>query len=152
MLALVFELGAERYAVPARKVHEVVRRPVTRAVAGAPEWIEGLFAWGAGWVPLIDLSRLVTGQPCPAGASSRVAIVDHERAAGHARRVGLLAPGMTRVLDLGDAPQAAGLHVPGQEFLGQIALHDRYGVQLVDVDKLLPATLDPLLFHDAGAP
>jgi chemotaxis-related protein WspB len=144
VLALVFELGGESYAVPARRVREVVRRPVTRAVAGAPEWIAGLFSYGNVWVPVIDLCRLVSRTPCPEGAASRVALVDHTRGK-LTRTLGLLAPGMTRVLDLAPG-RSEGLHTPGHDFLGAIVRNDEYGIQLVDVDRVLPPELDKMLF------
>lgn len=148
MLALVFEVARERYAVPAARVVEVVPRPVARAVPGAPEWIDGLFARDEAWVPIVDLSRLIGGAPCPPGAASRVALV--ERASGEASRLlGLLAPGMTRVLELkGDG--APGVHLPGKGFLGRIEASDAHGVQLVEIDLLLPPEIDRLLFG-AGA-
>ena len=160
MLALVFDLGTERFAVAARAVHEVVRRPPTRTVLGAPPWIEGLFAWGDAWLPLVDMAHLVTGEPCPDAASSRVAIVDRALAADVAngaervrkRPMGLLAPGMTRVIDLGDAPTSAGLRMEGLDFLGPIVRSDRYGVQLIDVDRIVPPHLDAMLFEAGSEP
>jgi chemotaxis-related protein WspB len=150
MLALVFEIGDERYAVDARRIVEVVPRPTTRAVPGAPAWIAGVFNRQDDWVPIVDLCRLLTGVDCPPAAGSRVALVD--RVAGEvARTVGLLAPGMTRVLELPDSAQA-GLHVEGHEFLGPIVATDAQGVQLVEVDRLLPPDVDRLLFGGDVAP
>ncbi len=144
MLALVFEILRERYAVPAERVVEVLPRPAARAVPGAPEWIDGLFARDEGWVPIVDLARLISGSPCPPGAASRVAVVARV-SAGSSRLLGLLAPGMTRVIEWrGDG--APGVHLPGKGFLGKIETSDEHGVQLVEIDLLLPPEIDRLLF------
>ena len=42
------------------------------------------------------------------------------------------------------------MHLPGKPFLGRIEASDEYGVQLVEIDQLLPPDIDRLLFG-AGA-
>jgi chemotaxis-related protein WspB len=152
MLALVFEVAGESYGVPAARVVQVVRRPEVRLVPGAPEWISGLFAWEGAWVPLVDLSRLIAHEPCPGGAASRVALVQHSRG-NVTRLLGLLAPGMTRVTDITTTRTAPGLRLTGQEFLGPIAHDEELGVQMIEIERVLPRDIDRLLFegHDEGA-
>lgn len=149
MLVLIFEVADERYAVPARSVLEVVPRPETRGVPGAPPWVLGLFAREGAFVPVIDLVRLISFAPCPRGASSRVAIISRSRGSA-VRSLGLLAPGMTRVVELGESA-GHGLHVAGQEFLGTILRSGALDAQLVDVDRLLPPAVDALLFGAAAS-
>ncbi len=144
MLALLFEIGGERYALPARRVKEVTRVPEARAVPGAPEWIAGVFARGEEWVPLIDLARLIAGVEAPRRAATRVAIVERTRGSDR-RNLGLMAPGMTRVIDVTEF-LATGLHVPERDFLGAIAPDADRGVQVIEIDRVLPAEIDDLLF------
>ncbi len=148
MLALVFEIAGESYGVPAARVVQVVRRPDLRGVPGAPEWIAGLFAWEGAWVPLVDLNRLIARQACPPGAASRVALVQHTRGPA-TRLLGLLAPGMTRVTDIATTRTAPGLRLTGQEFLGPIAQEEELGVQLIEIDRVLPRDIDRLLFAES---
>jgi chemotaxis-related protein WspB len=150
MLALLFEVAGESYGVPASRVISVVRKPRARAVPGAPPWIAGVFRWRDAWAPLIDLSLLIARTPCPGGAASRVALVEHARGV-RTRTVGLLAPGMTRVVDLGRTPSAPGLSIPGQDFLGGIVADEDLDVQMLDVDRVLPGEIDALLFGDGAA-
>ena len=152
MLALVFEVAGESYGVPAARVVQVVRKPDVRLVPSAPAWISGLFAWEGSWVPLVDLNRLIANEPCPPGAASRVALVEHTRG-GVRRLLGLLAPGMTRVTEITQTRTAPGLRMAGQEFLGPIAQDEELGVQLIEVERLLPRDIDRLLFvdHDGAA-
>lgn len=149
MLALVFEVAGESYGLPAARVVQVVRRPEVRGVPGAPEWIVGLFAWEGAWVPLVDVNRLIAREPCPPGAASRVALVQHTRG-GVTRLLGLLAPGMTRVTDIAATRTAPGLRLTGQEFLGPIAHDDELGVQMIEIDRVLPREVDRLLFEERG--
>jgi chemotaxis-related protein WspB len=144
MLALVFEVAGERYALRASKIVEVVRRPPTRSVPGAPPWIDGLCARGGGWIPVVDLSILIAGVPCAEGAATRVAFVERAEG-GLTRQLGLLAGGMTRVLDFQETA-ATGVFLKGREFLGPIILSDQNGVQLVDADRMIPKEVDRLLF------
>ena len=146
MLTLVFEVAGESYGVPASRVVQVVRRPDVRAVPGAPEWIAGLFAWDGAWVPLVDVSRLIAREPCPPGAASRVALVEHTRG-GVTRMLGLLAPGMTRVTEIVTTRSAPGLRLAGQEFLGPISHDEEQGVQMLEIDRVLPRDIDRLLFE-----
>ena len=148
MLALVFEVSGEKFAVPASRVVSVIRRPVMRRVTGVPAWVAGLFLWADAWAPVVDLSQLISGVPCPEGAAIRIAIVEHAR--GTARRpLGLLAPGMTRVTEL--SATSEGIHVLAQPFLGGIANADDHGIQLLDIERILPGELDALLFGQAAS-
>jgi len=149
MLALVFEVAGESYGVPASRVISVVRRPRARGVPGAPPWIAGVFRWGEAWVPLVDLSLLIARTPCPDGAASRVALVEYARGE-RTRTLGLLAPGMTRVADLGRLQGAPGLSIAGQEFLGSIVADEDLGVQMLAIDRVLPPEIDALLFGGAA--
>src|ERR1700722_10701357 len=144
MLALVFEVVGEYYGVPASRVLSVVRRPRARTVPGARAWIAGVFRWGEAWVPLVDLSLLIARVPCPDGAASRVALVEYTKG-DKIRTLGLLAPGMTRVADLGRAQGPAGLSIAGQDFLGSIVVDEDLGVQMLEIDRVLPREIDALL-------
>ncbi len=127
----------------------VVPWPALRLVPAAPAWLVGLYALDEVWVPVIDLCRLIADSPCPEGAASRVALVTRQNGA-QSRALGLLAPRMTRVVEL-EAPIASGVFVPGREFLGPIVLSDSLGVQLLDVDRIIPPEVDALLFGKAPA-
>jgi chemotaxis-related protein WspB len=159
LLALVFEVAGERYALRVSQIVEVVRRPVTRAVPGAPPWIEGLWARGESWIPVIDMSLLIAGVPVKPGAATRVAVIERAPggktveggpASGRTRQVGLLGEVMTRVLDL-QGSTAEGVYLEGREMLGAIVMHDDYGIQLIEADRVIPPEIDHLLFGAAAA-
>lgn len=108
MRVLVVHAGPERVAVPAVGVVEVVPAVSLSPVAGAPEWVAGLARHRGVVVPVVDLHRLATGQPCPERLSSRLVVVEVPTRTGH-QRMGLL---VDRADDLYDLEPGAGEYRP----------------------------------------
>jgi len=146
VLVLVIQIGADRYALDARGVREVVPAVAVRAVPHAPPVVAGLATWRGQVVPVIDLVRLLTGQPCPPRMSSRVVIVDY--AAGGAKRpLGLLAEQITDVERVDDKSiEEPGVTLPDARYLGRVMRSHGFLVQLVEVKALLPEELRTLLW------
>jgi purine-binding chemotaxis protein CheW len=109
MLALVFSLGPEAYALPLRQVREVVQGPALTVLPTAPPSVLGLLNLRSDVLPVLDTSMLV-GSPFPAPPTYVVVV---EAAGG---TVGLASDGRPRIVDLGVAAgqersePAAGLH------------------------------------------
>ena len=78
-LFLLFRIGAERYALQATEVAEVLPRLMLKPIAQAPHWVAGVFAHRGAIVPVIDLSALTFGRPAQARTSTRLVLV-HYRA------------------------------------------------------------------------
>lgn len=72
MLALLFQVGADRVAVDVRRVREVVPRVQLLPAVGGPGWVAGRFVYRGRVVPVIDLHTLVGAGPCPPHLSSRI--------------------------------------------------------------------------------
>lgn len=62
-LHLQFQLGDDRYALPASQVVEVLPLRRLKQVPEAPQWVAGLFEHRNRVTPVIDLSRRVLGRP-----------------------------------------------------------------------------------------
>lgn len=150
MLVLVIQIGPDRYALDARSVREVVPAVALRAVPHAPPEVAGLATWRAHVVPVIDLVRMLTGQPCPSRMSSRMVVVDYATAHAAARPLGLLAEQITDVERVDDsAIEEPGITVPGAKYLGRVMRVHGQLVQLVEVKALLPDALRELLWSAA---
>jgi chemotaxis-related protein WspB len=152
VLVLIIQIGSDRYALDARGVREVVPAVVLRTVPHAPPEVAGLATWRGQVVPVIDLVRLLRGQPCPARMSSRLVIADYPTAQGP-RPLGLLAEQVTDVERIDEQRSVdPGLTVPSATYLGKVH-HDGHGalVQLVEVKALLPDRLQAMLFAAADA-
>ncbi len=63
MLFILFQLGSDRYALPAGQVAEVLPLVALKALLGAPAGVAGLIDYRGTAVPVIDLSALALGRP-----------------------------------------------------------------------------------------
>jgi chemotaxis-related protein WspB len=77
MLMLVFRLGADRYALDATEIVEVLPRVPLKSIPGAPDWVAGLFSYHGRTVPVIDLALLALGRPSTAHVSTRTILVHY---------------------------------------------------------------------------
>jgi purine-binding chemotaxis protein CheW len=125
LLALVFPLGPEAYALPLRGVREVVAAPALTALPTAPPAVMGLVNLRGDVLPVFDACRLV-GSPFP-GPVSHVMVVDTP--AGPA---GLAATGLPLIADLEPA-----LEVGRAEWAGGVHTTDGRAVVMLDVQALL---------------
>lgn len=107
-----FRLAGEPFALPVSEVREILRVGELTPVAQAPFPVLGVFNLRGRVVPLLDLRARLGLAAAPAGAESRVVVVE-----SRGRRIGLLVDEATRVAALarsaiqaaGDAPDAAEL-------------------------------------------
>lgn len=150
MLRVGFRAGAERYALSAEHLVEVIPRVALREVPLAPPGIAGLFTYRGRVTPVVDLTRVLTGAPCPDRLSSRILVV-HVGRGPHRRLVGLLAEGVTEAFSDASIPQP-GIAVPGTPFLGAVLVRSEGLVQLVEPSRLLPDGLVDSLLAAAAEP
>lgn len=139
MLALIFHIGSERFALDVRRIQEVVPRVPLQAFSGAPPSFAGAFVYRGQVVPVLDLHRLAGAGECPQHLSSRIILVpqpDHERG----RLLGLLASQVADLQEIEPNGQIlTKLSENGGPDFGPV-LADRSGLlRLLDLDRLLPA-------------
>lgn len=149
MLFLLFQLGADRYALPARDVAEVLPLLALKRIPGAPRGVAGLINYRGRALPAIDLPDLALGQPAAARVSTRVFVVHYPWPEGGTRLLGLIVEQATELL--AKAPgdfQPAGVRVDGKPYLGPV-VHDPRGlIQRIEVAGLLTDGLRTALFRD----
>jgi chemotaxis-related protein WspB len=144
MLVLVFQVGTERYAIPCQKLVEVIPLVKLRTLAQSPPWLAGIFTLRGALVPVVDLCQLMLGTPCPDRLSSRIMLARIGE-----RMVGLLAEQVTEAMSV--KGRRAAVAVPGTPYLGDMLLGgEDTMVQLLDVDKLLPETMQQMLLVGAA--
>lgn len=152
MLALSFEVGGARYGVRCEELLELVPRVPLRPVPHAPSYVPGEFTFRGAVTPVIDLVRLMTGQPCAERLSSRIAVVAYP-VAGETRALGLLAERVTEPLRLESLGVPSGIAVPEAPYLGELHFEGGGLIQIVRVADLLPVELRDHLFPaEAGRP
>jgi chemotaxis-related protein WspB len=164
MLVLTFQIGNDRLALDIRRVREVVPRVRLDRVAGSPTWLAGLFVYRGKVVPVLDLHRLLDAGDCPLHLSSRIILVplglcpvaphlarSTETQGEDEHLVGLLAAQVADIRDVEVAGRTVpSFNAPGQPDLG-LTLVDEAGIlHLLDLDALLPESLQRLVTHLPG--
>ena len=149
MLILIFQLGADRYAMDCQSVVEIVPQVSLKEVPHAPKYVAGLFNYRGTIVPVIDLRELIQRIPCQPHLSSRIVLVDYSRITGATNGpreiLGLIAE---RVSEVREKPKSSTrpIVVDDANFMGEIVLFDGDMIQLVEPGKLLTESLRRMLF------
>ncbi|WP_445682251.1 chemotaxis protein CheW [Radicibacter daui] len=147
-LYLLFQLGADRYALDSRAISEVLPRRTLKRLPEAPAWVAGVLEHRGGLVPVIDLAARVSGNAARQQTSTRLVIVQYPVTAQPQdyRLLGLLLERATETKWLPDAGfEAYGLDRGSADYLGPIQKDDQL-IQRVEVAGLLPDDVRAMLF------
>nr|WP_314582911.1 chemotaxis protein CheW [uncultured Pseudomonas sp.] len=149
-LFLLFRIGAERYALEATEVAEVLPRLVLKPIAQAPRWVAGVFAHCGAVVPVIDLSALTFGEPAQARTSTRLVLVHYRVDAQRpAQRLGLILEQATDTLRCSPEEfKDYGLNNPEAPYLGPVREDELGLLQWIRVQDLLNDSVRELLFPE----
>ncbi len=137
MLALFFFIKETMYIIKCQKVREIAPMVQLKEVPHAPDFFAGYFNYRGAIVPVIDLGRLIQGEPSRMRLSTRIILVDYqgEREASHV--LGLIAE---RVTDVVKRPESAfvrpGIRSKTAPYLGGIVMEEGRMVQYIDLDLL----------------
>jgi len=147
MLFLLFQLGADRYALPVRHVREVLPLVELKKIPQAPPGVAGVFSFHGEAVPVLDLSEFILGQPARPSLSTRILLVHYRQ-----HLLGLIAENTTETIrrDAADFIDA-GVTVGSAPYLGPVATDACGVIQRVELDLLLPENISALLFRKEGA-
>lgn len=148
-LHLQFQLGDDRYALPAQEVVEVLPLRRLKQVPEAPAWVAGVFEHRGRVTPVIDLSRRVLGRPALPRSSTRVVLVRFDPQLGERSPVlGLILEQATDTLRLpAEAFKASGLEASQPGYLGPLQRDACGMIQRIEVGGLLDDEMRALLFQ-----
>src|SRR5258707_289829 len=104
MLALTFQIGADRVAIDVRRVRRVVPRVRLAPAPAGARGLAGSFVYRGRVVPVLDLHRLAGAGDCPSHLSSRIILVPYP--AGSESLVGLLAAQVADIRELAEPPDS----------------------------------------------
>ncbi|HEY3787846.1 MAG TPA: chemotaxis protein CheW, partial [Urbifossiella sp.] len=104
MLALTFQIGADRLAIDVRRIRRVVPRLRLSPAPAASTALAGAFVYRGHVVPVVDLYRLAGAGECPPHLSSRIILVPFPR--DSESLVGLLATQVAEIRELPVLPAA----------------------------------------------
>lgn len=138
MLFLVFQVGADRYALEATQVTEVLAMVELQKIPGAPAGTAGEFSYRGEPVPVLDLCVLALGRPSNLRLSTRILLLRHEPQPGEKRSLGIIAEHATELVqkNLGEFSSAGD---------ALVAPDPRGRLRLLQLDRLLTDELRDLL-------
>jgi chemotaxis-related protein WspB len=147
---LSFAVEDRRYAIDVASVVTVLPVPPLRPLDLAKPSVVGVFAFRGELVPVIDLSIVHAGRPSRRAFSTRVMVVRYPVGDGDRRSLGLVAEDVTDVVDIDEATLGpTPLDAPNAPWLGPVALGPGGSlVQIIGVDRLLPAEVEQMLFSE----
>jgi chemotaxis-related protein WspB len=150
MLFLIFELGDDRYALPAALIAEVLPVVRIKRVPHAPPGVIGVFNYRGTPVPVIDLSELTLGRPATPRLSTRLIVVSYPdpQTQGQSHLLGLIAERATDTMRRDPADfVASGITTGRAPYLGRVTTSSHGVVQRIDVETLLPDDVRESLFE-----
>lgn len=152
MLFLLFQLGSDRYALPAADVAEVLPLVAFKSLPGAPRGVTGLIDYRGTAVPVIDLSALALGRPAEHRVSTRLLMIRYPLPRGGTRLLGVLAERATGTISRQPADfQPTGVASETTRYLGPVTHDPRGLIQRIELDALLTPELRAALFPEEAA-
>jgi chemotaxis-related protein WspB len=149
MLFILFQIGRDRYALPASSVIEVLPLMNLKRVPGAPSGVAGVLNYHGTAVPVIDLNQMTLGEPAARRLSTRIILVLYPLGADHPRALGLIAEHATNMIQrtIQDFTET-GVESDDARFLGKVA-NDAGGlIQWIGVERLLTSEVRNVLFRE----
>lgn len=153
MLALTLRVGTDAYAIDVREVLEVIPMVCLRAIPLAPPHVAGIFSYRGTIVPVVDVCRLINGQPCQRKWNTRVVLVKHAGDGTEPYRIlGLMAERVTELtrFEAGEL-QRVDSATGGAGYLGAVAAEGREMIQLLRVEGILASEYRSQLIADEVA-
>jgi len=151
MLLIVFHIGDNRFGLDVDQVIEVAPIVLLKKAAHTPGYVAGLFNYRSTVVPVIDLTMLITGKQSQPLMSTRIVLVDYTGADNAHHVLGIMVERVMETTNYRDEDfQPPGFEDGNTQYLGDIII-DEYGMmQRINVDNILPESLQELLFKESG--
>lgn len=149
MLAVIFHLGEQRFALDAERVEMVVPALPLSPVPGAPPSVAGRFEYRGCVVPVINLAQHIEQRTMAAGLSSRYLLVPYPLPDGSETLLGLWAERVTETREIPDeALVDGGVSPPDSPYLGHVFRAEGGEIiQCVETGDLLEPGLRAMLFN-----
>jgi chemotaxis-related protein WspB len=147
MLLIMCHGNANRYAIDSRHVSEVLPRANLHRPSGSPPWLAGMLIYRARAIPVVDLTQLTEGTPCPSRLSSRIIVLETELG-GSTRRFGVLAE-RVGLREIHQQPGESAGETDGPAALGTLHLDEQGVFQFIDISRLVSADRQAVLFPAA---
>jgi purine-binding chemotaxis protein CheW len=142
------EARGQVYGLDVHQVREIVRRVPATPLPRAPAVVEGLVELRGGLLPLVDLGRMLGGEPGPIDAAARIAVVEVD-GLGVALRVDAVLDVVA--VDAAEVAEAPALGGPRLPLRGVVRRADGSPVLVLSLEELLAGLReDPATRAGAG--
>lgn len=149
MMVLLFCVDDDNYGIDVRDIAEVLPRVSLKHFPHGPEYVAGLLNYHGRVVPVIDLTLLLSAHAACDRVNSRIVLVDYHRPGGAHHLLGLLVDKVTEAMKIPDhALIRSAVMTNESPFLGDVAVHNGILVQVIDINQVLPESVQSRLFHD----
>ncbi len=149
MLFLLFQIGPDRYALPAERVLEVLPLLELKRLPDAPKGVSGIFNYRGRPVAAVDLCALTLNRPAGERLSTRIIIVKYADTSGTSHLLGLVAEQATQIMrrDAKDfVPLDSNLGAP--PYLGPVLTDSDGMIHLLHEQRLLSEPARASLFPE----
>ncbi len=145
---LLFEVGADRYAIDAEQLVEVLPLLKLKQMPHAPAGLAGVIDYHGSPVPVVDVNEAMIGQPARRRLSTRTIICHVKDGAGRQHRLGLIAERATSTVVLDAATFVdSGVSNRDAPYLGPVVADPHGLIQWVNVQRLLPESTRQAIFE-----
>ncbi len=146
MLFLIFKIDDGKYAIPAKKVVEVVDLVNFTKIPQTPEFISGLMNYRGDILPVIDLPYLFLKRIFKPMLSTRIVLIDF---IVKKKKIilGLIAENLTETVEFDKKKiKKSGIKLDFIPYLGEVISNNGEIIHLLEIEKVLPEELrDSLL-------
>jgi chemotaxis-related protein WspB len=149
MLFILFQIGADRYALPASNIIEVLPLMNLKRVPRAPVGVAGVLNYRGVPVPVIDLNELTLAVPAARRLSTRIILVKYPLESQHPHPLGLVAEHATNMIQRSvEDFVETGVESEDASYLGRVALDVGGLIQWIEVERLLTTEIRDVLFRE----
>ena len=118
-----------------------------RELPGAPDFVRGVFNYRGSLTPVIDVTRMLSGNPTAELLSSRIILVNYPEAGGSGHLLGLLTEHTTGTAVRDNETFAdPGIDSTDAPWMGKISVEEKEMIQVVKIENLLTDELKSKLF------
>ena len=147
MLYLIFEMNRQLYAIDSNEIIEIIPNVNYTIIAGAPDFIKGIFNYRGTAVPVIDLLMMSSGKPTADKLSTKIMIVNYNPIKSVEKTIGLLTENIIGSEHINDESiKKNGLTLDQSKYLGDILNKGDLMVQIININNLLTKEAQKILF------
>ena len=138
MLMLLFNLGQDRYAIETSQILEVISMVNLQKVPHVPDYVLGTFIYRGLITPVIDLRKLIQGEPCQIRLSTRIIIVNFKNAHDNKDQIrAFMVERLTENIRKQEVELAdPGIKVDSASYLGKIIKDEQGMIQCICIEHL----------------